>query len=130
MSDWREIMGAQGLEALVKPPHNAQNHPIKPSSSDIAYENQTSCRKPSRRTADSGDRVEIRVDATSGSLIDVCRKYGVGLRIVRDGTVVVESYGKGWHALVGAIAAHVDEIASILLTTGDGKQFSVRHCDA
>lgn len=130
MSDWREIMGAQVVEALVKPPHNPQNYPIKMRSADIAYENQTSGRKASRLAADSGDRVEIPADATPKSLIDVCRRYGVGLRIDRDGTVIIESYGKAWHALVGAMAAHVDEIASILLTTGDGKQFSVRQCDA
>jgi hypothetical protein len=80
--------------------------------------------------ADAGDRVEIPADATPESLIDVCLCYGIGLRVDPDGTVVIESYGKAWRALVGAIAAHVDEIASILLTTGDGKQFSVRHCDA
>jgi hypothetical protein len=83
-----------------------------------------------RPPADTEDRVEIRADATPESLIDVCRKYGVGLRIDPDGMLVVESYGKAWRALVGAIAAHVDEIASILLTTGDGRQFSVRRCDA
>jgi tubulysin polyketide synthase-like protein len=67
---------------------------------------------------------------TPESLIDICRKHGVGLRIDPDGTVVVESYGKAWRALVAAIAAHVDEIASIMLATGDGRQFSVRRCDA
>ena len=83
-----------------------------------------------RTLADAWERVEIRADATPESLIYVCRRYGVGLRIDLDGTVVVESYGKAWCALVGAIAAHVDEIASILLITGDGEQFSVRRCDA
>ncbi len=83
-----------------------------------------------RPTADAGDRVEVPADATPESLIDVCRRCGVGLRIDPDGTLVVESYGKAWRALIGAIAAYVDEIASILLTTGDGKQFSVRRCDA
>jgi len=130
MSDWREIMGARAVEALVKPTHNPQPRPIKPTSADIAYENQTGSRKASRLAADAGDRVEIPADATPESLIDFCRRYGVGLRIDPDGTVVIESYGKAWCALVGAIAAHVDEIASILLTTGDGRQFSVRRCDA
>jgi len=130
MSDWREIMGAHVVEALVKPTHNPQNQPIKPSSADIAYENRTGNSEASRPATDTGDRVEIPTDARPESLIDVCRKYSVGVRIDPDGTVVVESYGKAWRALVGAIAAHVDEIASILLTTGDGKQFSVRHCDA
>jgi hypothetical protein len=63
-------------------------------------------------------------------IIEICHAHGVGLRIEPDGTVVIESYGRAWHALIEAIAAHVDEIASILLTTGDGKQFSVRRCDA
>ena len=79
---------------------------------------------------DIGDRIEIRGDATPESLIDICCRSRVGLRIDPDGTVVVESYGNAWFALVRAIAAHVDEIASILLTTGDGKQFSLRRCDA
>jgi hypothetical protein len=82
-----------------------------------------------RPPADAWDRVEIPADATPKSLIDVCRRYGVGLRIDPDGTVVVESYGKAWRALVRAIAAQVDEIASILLTTGDGRQFSLRRSD-
>lgn len=56
--------------------------------------------------------------------------YGVGLRIDPDGALVVESYGKAWRVLVGAVAASVYEIASILLTTGDGRQFIVRRCDA
>jgi hypothetical protein len=71
-----------------------------------------------RQSADTVDRVEIPTDATPESLIDICRFYGVCLRIDPDRTVIVESYGKAWCALVGAIAAHVDEIASILLTTG------------
>jgi hypothetical protein len=130
MSDWREIMGAPAVEALVKPTHNPQHRPTKPTSADIAYENQTGCSEASRLAVGAGVRVELPADATPESLIDVCRHYGVGLRIDPDGTVVVESYGKAWHALVGAVAAHVDEIASILLTTGDGRQFSARRCDA
>lgn len=130
MSDWREIMGVHAIDALVKPTHNPQNHPIKMRSADIAYENQTASRIASRLAADSRDRVDVRADATPGRLIDVCREYGVGLRIDPDGTVVVESYGKAWRALVEAIATHIDEIASILMATGDGKQFKVRRCDA
>lgn len=129
MSDWREIMGAHAVEAFAKHTQNPQNPSIKASSADITYEDQTSSNERSR-AADTGDRVEIPADAAPESLIDVCCKYGVGLRIDPDGTVVIESYGKAWRGLVGAIEAHVDEIASILLITGDGEQFSVRRCDA
>ena len=48
MSDWREIMDAHAEPAFVKHTHNPQNQPVKPSSADIAYENQTSSGDASR----------------------------------------------------------------------------------
>jgi hypothetical protein len=49
------------------------------------------------------------------TLITICRNYGVTLRVDDfDGTLVI---GPGaWRSLVRAIAAHVDEIAELLIT--------------
>ncbi len=68
--------------------------------------------------------------APAQSLIDTCRQYGVGLRVDPDGTLVVESHGRAWRSLVQKIGAHADEIANMLLTTGDGQQISVRRIEA
>lgn len=48
------------------------------------------------------------------ALIRICLEHGVGLRLEPDGTVVVVSNGRAWHALVNEIEAHVEEIAQLL----------------
>ena len=54
------------------------------------------------------------------SLIRTCREYGVGLRLETDGTVVVESNGKAWKALVRELERNVDQVAELIAVGWDG----------
>ncbi len=80
MSDWREIMGAHVVEALVKPTHNPQNHPIKPSSADIAYEKQTGSseapRGPAMIEATFKPAVKVVTAPSSGPTFPPCPGCG------------------------------------------------------
>ena len=60
-----------------------------------------------------------RVD-TARSLIRTCKEYGIGLRLEHDGTVVVESNGKAWRALVRDLEKNVEPVAELILLGWDG----------
>ena len=47
-------------------------------------------------------------------LMKTCVEHGVGLRLDPDGTLVVESHGRAWRALVKEIENHVEEIAALI----------------
>jgi hypothetical protein len=54
-------------------------------------------------------------DVTAGMmLIRICRENSVGLRLDPDGTLVVESHGRAWRALVDDLERHVDEVAQLI----------------
>lgn len=54
------------------------------------------------------------------SLIQTCKEYGIGLRLEPDGTVVVESNGKAWRALVRDLEKNVDQVAELIALGWDG----------
>jgi hypothetical protein len=66
------------------------------------------------------------------SLIDTCRKYGVGLRLDEGGdAIVLENYdAERWPSLLMAITAHAQEIAALLVMTSDGERLTLRRVEA
>ena len=107
---WREIMGVSTPAIHTHNPQNPPSSPLKPSSADIAYENQIADEVP------RSNREEAR------GLIQTCKEYGIGLRLEPDGTLVVESNGKAWRALVRDIETNVEHVAELIALGFDGTE--------
>jgi hypothetical protein len=83
------------------------------------------CSDPSPTSPPSPPDLRRGPEARSGreeaqSLIQTCKEYGIGLRLEPDGTVVVESNGKAWRALVRDLEKNVDQVAELIALGWDG----------